>query len=43
MKGNFVGDKAMKRKFSDGKGSDFGKKKIFSSSWENKNGEYIVS
>ena len=43
VKGNFVGDKAMKRKFSDGKGSDFGKKKIFSSSWENKNGEYIVS
>ena len=44
VKGNFVGgDKAMKRKFSDGKGSDFGKKKNFSSSWENKNGEYIVS
>ncbi|CAH3116778.1 unnamed protein product [Pocillopora meandrina] len=36
VKGNFVGDKAMKRKLSDGKGSDFGKKKIFSSSWENK-------
>ena len=43
VKGNFVGDKAMKRKFSDGKGSDFGKKKNFSSPWENKNGEYIVS
>lgn len=34
MKENFVGDKAMKRKFSDGKGTDFGKRKKFSSSWE---------